>query len=195
MGSLTGSAGPFQVENCFFQIADKKNNLTSFYVYSAEGVGKGLIRGLNLAATMKGPWNDFKTNSPIRVSQFDGAARFTTGGVGQWTSNHLNLMGLPEAVSTVRRVLDITTGFTIGIGGSTSVGDMILNPREELIYKATEGRVLRQSRARQMFPAFCKLSSGCVKCLPHHKRWVIRHNQCSHAQRTRKRQLAGLESN
>jgi len=82
LGSLSGSAGPFQVENCFFQIADKKNNLTSFYVYSSEGVGKGLIKGLNISATMKGPWNDFTTSSAIRVAQFEGAARFTTGGVG-----------------------------------------------------------------------------------------------------------------
>ena len=134
LGALAGSAGPFQVENCFFQIADTKNNLTSFYVYSAEGVGKGLIKGLNLSATMKGPWNDFKTNSAIRVSQFDGAARFTTGGVGPWTSNHLNMMGLPKGVSTVPTVLDLSTGFTIGIGASTSVGTMILNPREEMIY-------------------------------------------------------------
>lgn len=134
LGSLAGTAGPFQVENCFFQIADKKNSLTSFYVYSAEGVSKGLIKGLNLAATMKGPWNDFKTNSAIRVSQFEGASRFTTAGVGPWTSNHLNMMGLPKGVTTVPAVLDIQTGFTIGIGGSTSIGKMILNPREEMIY-------------------------------------------------------------
>ncbi len=134
LGGLTGSAGPFQVENCFFQIVDKKNNLTSFYVYSAEGVGKGLIKGLNLSATMKGPWNDFKTNSAIRVSQFAGAARFTTAGVGPWTSNHLNMMGLPEGVSTLPAVLPLATGFTIGIGASTSVGKMILNPREEMLY-------------------------------------------------------------
>jgi hypothetical protein len=134
LGSLAGSAGPFQVENCFFQIADKKNNLTSFYVYSSEGVGKGLIKGLSLSATMKGPWNDFRTNSAIRVSQFDGPARFTTAGVGPWTSNHLNMMGLPKGVTTIPAVLDLQTGFTIGIGASTSVGAMILNPREEMIY-------------------------------------------------------------
>ena len=134
LGALSGSAGPFQVEDCFFQIADKKNNLTSFYVYSSGGVGKGLIKGLNLSATMKGPWNDFTTSSAIRVSQFGGATRFTTGGTGKWTSNHLNMMGLPRGTSTVPPVLDISTGFTIGIGASTSVGAMILKPREEMIY-------------------------------------------------------------
>jgi hypothetical protein len=132
LAAISASAGPLLVENCFFQIADKKNNLTSFYVYGSMGAGKGL--GLNVSGTMKGPWNDFVTNSAIRVSQFGGATRFTTGGVAWWTSNHLNMMGLPRGVSTVPPVLEINTGFTIGIGASTSVGDMILKPREEMIY-------------------------------------------------------------
>jgi hypothetical protein len=135
LGALSASAGPFQVEDCFFQIADTTNNLTSFYTYSAGGAGKGLIKGLNVSATMKGDWNPFTTNSAIRVSQFAGAARFTTAGAGPWTSNHLNMMGLPKGVSTVPPVLNIQTGFTMGIGASTSVGVMLLNPREEMIYK------------------------------------------------------------
>ena len=134
LGALAGTAGPFQVENCFFQIADTKNKVTAFYTYSSEGVGAGLIPGLSLSATMKGPWNNFTTNLAIRVSQFEGAARFTTGGVGSWTSNHLNMMGLPKGVSTVPAVLDIQTGFTVGIGASTSVGKLIWAPREEMIY-------------------------------------------------------------
>jgi hypothetical protein len=133
LGAVAGSAGVFQVENCFFQIADRKNNLTSFYVYSSMGVAKGLP-GLKLSATMKGPWNDFVTNSAIRVSQFGGATRFTSAGIGPWTSNHINMMGLPKGVSTVPAVLSISTGFTIGLGASTSVGDLILNPREEMQY-------------------------------------------------------------
>jgi hypothetical protein len=134
LAGLTGSAGPAQVENIVFQIADTKNKVTAFYTYTSEGVGKGLIKGLNLSATMKGPWNDFRTTSDVRVSQFEGAARFTTGGVGPWTSNHLNMMGLPKDVSTVPAVLDIQTGLTIGIGASTSVGKMTWVPREEMIY-------------------------------------------------------------
>jgi len=134
LGALAASAGPVQVENCFFQIADTKNNLTAFYVYSAGGVGKGLLPKVNLSATMKGPWNAFTTNSAIRVSQFDGAARFTTAGIGSWTTNHLNMMGLPTGVTTVPSVLSITTGFTIGFGGSTSIGVLTLKPREEMSY-------------------------------------------------------------
>ena len=45
------------------------------------------------------------------------------------------MMGLPEGHEhRSAGVLDITTGFTIGIGASTSVGAMILKPREEMIY-------------------------------------------------------------
>jgi len=134
LGGLDGSAGPLQIETIFFQIADTKNSKTAFYVYRAGGVGKGLIKGLNLSVTQKGPWNDCRTNSPIRVSQFEGAARFTTAGVGSWTSNHLNMMGLPKGVTTIPAVLDIQTGFTVGIGASTSAGLMTWAPREEMIY-------------------------------------------------------------
>ena len=49
LGNLTASAGPVQVEDSFFQIADTTNSLTSFYIYSAGGVGKGLIKGVNLS--------------------------------------------------------------------------------------------------------------------------------------------------
>ena len=99
LAGLAGSAGPFQVENNFFQIADTKNRVTAFYTYTSEGVGRGLIKGLILSATMKGPWNNFQTTLAIRVSQFEGPARFTTAGAGPWTSNHLNMMGLPKGVS------------------------------------------------------------------------------------------------
>ncbi|MBK7352751.1 MAG: hypothetical protein IPJ05_03235 [Nitrosomonas sp.] len=44
------------------------------------------------------------------------------------------MMGLPKGVSTIPAVLDIQTGFTIGIGASTSVGKLIWVPREEMIY-------------------------------------------------------------
>jgi hypothetical protein len=36
------------------------------------------------------------------------------------------MMGLPPGIATVPRVLDISTGFTIGLGTSTSVGTMVI---------------------------------------------------------------------
>lgn len=134
LGGLSGSAGPYQTEQNFFQIADIKNNRTAFYTYTSMGVGRGFIPRVPISVTMKGPWNAFRTTAEIRVSQFEGAARFTTAGAGPWTSNHLNMMGLPPGVSTIPRVLPIDTGFTIGAGASTSVGKMTWIPREEMIY-------------------------------------------------------------
>jgi hypothetical protein len=119
------------LENCTFQIVDKKNNLTCFYMYSGLGFG---VSAFPVSATMKGPWNDFTTSSAVRVSQFGGAARFTTAGAAGKTLNYLNMMGLPEDVSTVPVVLGIQTGFTVGIGDSTTVGRMLLKPREEMTY-------------------------------------------------------------
>jgi hypothetical protein len=44
------------------------------------------------------------------------------------------MMGLPKGVTTLPAVLNINTGFTIGIGASTSIGKMILNPHQEMMY-------------------------------------------------------------
>jgi hypothetical protein len=44
------------------------------------------------------------------------------------------MMGLPKGVTTIPAVLDIQTGFTVGIGASTSAGLMTWAPREEMIY-------------------------------------------------------------
>lgn len=132
LGGLTGSLGPWQTENLFFQIWDPRNHLTAFYTYSGTGSGRGVIPRIPVSVTLRGPWNSFKTSAPIRVSQFAGATRFTTAGAGPWTSNHLNMMGLPKSVATVPRVLSIATGFTVGAGASTSVGDLIWVPPEEM---------------------------------------------------------------
>lgn len=122
------------VEYCSFQIVDKKNNLTCFYSYCGFGGGGGIWDLGPVSSTMKGPWNDFKTNSAIRVSQFQGSTRFTTGGVGSLTWNYLTIYGLPEDVETVPTTLSIQTGFTVGVGATSTIGTLILKPREEMIY-------------------------------------------------------------
>lgn len=82
--------------------------------------------------TLEGPWNEFRTTSPVRVSQFAGDARFTTAGGGSRTTNHLTMSGLPNRVTTQPPTLAISTGFTVGIGASTSIGEMVWMPREEM---------------------------------------------------------------
>jgi hypothetical protein len=108
-----------------FQIWDEKANLCSFYTYWAGGVSKSITPGF-LSATGAGPWNDFAVTLPLAVNQFTGATRFTTGGGGSWTDNTINFMGLPPGTKTIPNPLKISTGFTIGIGGGTSVGTMNL---------------------------------------------------------------------
>jgi len=132
LAGLSASAGPAQTENLFFQIVDKDHGLTAFFHYGSLGLGKSA--GLSLSGTMKGPWNDFLTSAPMEVSEFEGAARFTTAGAGPFTLNYLNMMGLPPGIATVPNPLSINTGFTIGLGVSTSVGKLTWNPREVMQY-------------------------------------------------------------
>jgi hypothetical protein len=113
------------VDFSIFQIWDEKAGKCSFYTFWAGGVSKSLTPGF-LSATMKGPWNDFALTQPLAVNQFTGPTRFTTGGGGNSTKNYINFMGLPPGIQTVPNPLPLTTGFTIGIGGGTSVGEMNL---------------------------------------------------------------------
>src|SRR5215470_6226155 len=108
-----------------FQIWDQKNGICSFYTYWAGGISKSVTPGW-LSATMAGPWNDLVVNKPISVNQFTGATRFTTGGGGSQTVNYVNFMDLPPDAVTVPNPVPLSTGFTIGIGGGTSLGNMKL---------------------------------------------------------------------
>lgn len=124
LGGLGGGSLGLAADQLYFQIWDHRNSLTCFYQYTGGGLGRSVR--LPLSVTMRGPWNEFTTTGPISVNQFGGAARFTTAGGGNWTSNHLNMMGLPPGLATVPRSMPINTGFTVGIGASTTVGDLII---------------------------------------------------------------------
>jgi hypothetical protein len=109
-----------------FQIWDEKAGRCSFYTYWADAVGGSLIPGAWLSATLAGPWNDFTVTKEMGAHQFDGPARFSTGGGGNWTWNYINFMALPVGTKTIPNPLRIDTGFTIGIGAGTSAGLMRL---------------------------------------------------------------------
>ncbi len=109
------------VEGMFFEIRDKKNNISGLYFYGGGGIGVGYHW---LSTTLVGPWNDFHTSKPIHVSQFAGFARFTTLGALQWSKNILHLVGTPKGVDSV--YMEIGTGITVGAGGSSTVGDLLL---------------------------------------------------------------------
>jgi hypothetical protein len=109
------------VEQIYIQIWDVDHSLTCFYVYTGGGMGAS---PLPVGGTLVGPWNDFTTTGPLNVCEFDGPARFTTFGAGPWTLNYLNMMGMPRGTATVPNPLSLSTGFTMGVGGSSTVGAM-----------------------------------------------------------------------
>jgi hypothetical protein len=108
-----------------FQIWDQKAGKCCFYTYWASG-GSGSLTPGWLSATLAGPWNDLLVTKPLAVNQFTGLTRFTTGGGGNWTKNYINFCDLPPGTQTIPNPLPLNTGFTIGIGGGTSVGNMKL---------------------------------------------------------------------
>ena len=127
LGGLSVGTFGLQADQLYFQIWDHAHSLTSFYVYFAGGAGRSVR--LPLSATLQGPWNDFTVTRAIRVNDFGGPARFTSGGSAWFTWNYLNMMGLPPGAATVPRSMRISTGFTMGIGAGTTVGDMrIVDP-------------------------------------------------------------------
>jgi hypothetical protein len=128
LGGISGGAGPIAFDQIFFQIWDQSNSLSTFYNYRAGGVGKGAKGGPPLSVTLEGPWNDFTTTGPLATHEFAGPARFTTAGAFSWTVNFVNFMGMPRGLKTNPNPLKINTGFTVGLGGSTSVGVMALGP-------------------------------------------------------------------
>lgn len=123
LGALSSSVGVAQIEKIFFQIWAPSLSLTTFYEYSSVGLGKGV--GAAMSVTLKGPFNDFTTTAAIGTIDFGGPARFTTSGAGPFSVNFLNMAGLPSGVATVPNPLKIDTGFTVGLGLSTSAGAMI----------------------------------------------------------------------
>jgi hypothetical protein len=110
------------VEQIYIQIWDVTHSITCFYQYTGGGIGAS---PLPVGGTLAGPWNDFDTTGPVSVVEFGGPARFTTAGAGPWTLNYLNMMGMPRGTATTPNPLSLSTGFTMGVGGSSTVGGMI----------------------------------------------------------------------
>jgi hypothetical protein len=122
LGALSGGVRPVAVESVFIQIWDDAHSLSCIYLYRSVGLGRGW--GTPLSTTLSGPWNRFATTGPLAVDQFAGPARFTTAGAGPYTWNYLNMMGLPPGVATLPNPLPLETGFTVGLGASSTAGVM-----------------------------------------------------------------------
>jgi hypothetical protein len=107
LGAISAGIRVVQVDTIFFQIWAPSLSVTSFYEFTATGVGKGA--GTPISATLEGPWNDFETTAPIETTDFAGPTRFTTAGGGPVSVNFLNMMSLPPGVATVPNPLSIST--------------------------------------------------------------------------------------
>ncbi|HKU43972.1 MAG TPA: hypothetical protein VJR89_37685, partial [Polyangiales bacterium] len=57
-------------------------------------------------------------------------ARFTSASAGPKSKNYFNMMSMPRDTATSPNPLEISTGFTVGITISTSMGKMILQKTE-----------------------------------------------------------------
>jgi len=117
---LRGKPG-LVIDVLFLEVRDKTNYLSAYFAYLGGGAG---LSWPVVSASHVGPWNHFRTSQSIPVIEFDGVARFTTGGAASWTHNILHLLGTPDGVDGV--YLDgFKTGFTSGGAISTSVGYLL----------------------------------------------------------------------
>lgn len=123
IGGIGAGARVIAIDRLYFQIWDPAHSVSSIYEYTGGGIGVSVRR---VSATMVGPWNDFATTGAVAVNEFVGAARFTTGGAGSYTLNYFNMMQMPRGTATRPNPLSISTGFTVGAGGSTTVGYLAL---------------------------------------------------------------------
>ena len=107
----------------FVQIVDTTNNLAEVYAYFGAGAGISVPKLLPpLSATLAGPFRDFLTIKPVPVGIFAGPAHWTSGGGGPVTLNILQIFFIAGLASGVQMFVD--TGFTIGIGASSTFGFM-----------------------------------------------------------------------
>jgi hypothetical protein len=123
---LSGDSGELvliSAEDLIFRILDTTNNLIATYEYKGVNLGPS---ALPYAHTFKGGWTDFRTNAPVRVSQFDGFTRFTSAGGAKWSLNYISFVGLPRGVHTEPRPVAFSTGCSTNLSASTGVGKLTL---------------------------------------------------------------------
>jgi hypothetical protein len=119
----TLGAGP-ALERCVFTIWDTRNKLACSYVYLGVGVGAGVTFTSDASLTTYGPWTDFTTEKPISCWQFGRYASLRGGGAGSQSINWITIE-TPRGVNDIHS-LRISTGTSVGAGGSATWGDLFL---------------------------------------------------------------------
>ena len=99
-----------------FDILDVTNNLLCVYDY------KGLNWSLStpVSVSFRGPWNNFRTRTPMDVERFGGMATFGSGG---GLDQSVTVMTLSPLGYFPVDITPLNTGFTAGAGIGVGVGD------------------------------------------------------------------------
>lgn len=102
------------VEAMMMDIWDVTND--QLCIYELKGVSFGA--GTPITVAFRGPWNDFRTRTPMRCDQFGGLARFATVFVMDKSVNALLIEPLGRfPVEVAPFVTGWTLGFGVGLGG------------------------------------------------------------------------------
>ncbi|MBS0530519.1 MAG: hypothetical protein JSS22_14190 [Proteobacteria bacterium] len=115
--------GGVAIDGLIFLILDTENNIACLYVYIGIGLGSGFNFTPKVSATTLGPWTSFETEKEMSCWQFGRWARFTTAGAASHSVNWIT-METPPGIDNVSS-LSIDTGTTLGMGASTTIGDII----------------------------------------------------------------------
>ncbi len=122
LGGISAAAG-LAGDVLFLQILDATNNLAEVYAYFGGGLGLSVPKLPVLSSTLAGPFRDFLALKPVPVGIFAGPAHWTSGGGGPFTLNILQIFFIAGLASGVQMFVD--TGFSVGLGASSTFGFMV----------------------------------------------------------------------
>ena len=122
LGSLSGGVSALAGDTQYFHIWDPANGVASVYFRAAAGAQLPIPK-LPGSFTIPGPWNSFTTKKPRNVGAFGGVSSFGSYGGLAWTKNMLSINVGPGDEFVV--VNPMETGFTIGVGGSGTLGPFV----------------------------------------------------------------------
>lgn len=113
---VVGGLSILFVDGLSFDILDVTNHLLCVYEYR----GLSLSLSTPLSANFRGPWNDFRTRTPMDVEKFGGMAHIASIGGADRTGNALTISPIGSFPIDIE---PLNTGFTAGLGVGIGMGD------------------------------------------------------------------------